>query len=209
MSNKQKLLIRETSEKSSVSNFAEESCRKCIVTGRILPKEKMIRFAVSPDNQMTPDIGNRLPGRGFWLSSERNVLENASIATFFAKAVRKKVSVPDNLAETLEKLLVNRCINLLGLACKAGLVVSGFEKVKDAIKENRAETLFTASDGAENGRKKLKSLASDKKVIETLSVHELTLGLKRDNIVHIAIAKGRLAETLVMESARLELCRRS
>ncbi|MCK5296279.1 MAG: RNA-binding protein [Alphaproteobacteria bacterium] len=209
MSNKQKLIAGDSCENGDVSKSVSESCRKCIVTGRILPKEEMIRFAVGPDNQMVPDIENRLPGRGFWLSSERNVLEKDSMATFFSKAVRKKVSVPDNFIDTLEKLLVNRCVNLLGLACKAGLVVSGFEKVREAVKGNRAETLFTASDGADNGRKKLKNLASDKKVIETLSVDELTIGLGRDNIVHVAVAKGRLAETLIRETARLELCRRS
>ena len=45
--------------------------RQCAVTRTRLPKEAMIRFVLSPDNVVTPDIAARLPGRGVWVAAER------------------------------------------------------------------------------------------------------------------------------------------
>jgi len=38
--------------------------RRCIVSGEVLPEAKLIRFVVSPDGEITPDIAAKLPGRG-------------------------------------------------------------------------------------------------------------------------------------------------
>ena len=50
-----------------------ETVRKCIVSGEVLPVEKLIRFGVSPDREICPDLeearrrrymDNRRQGRG-------------------------------------------------------------------------------------------------------------------------------------------------
>ena len=51
--------------------------RRCIVTRERLPKERMIRFVVAPDNVLIPDLAATLPGRGMWLSARADVLETA------------------------------------------------------------------------------------------------------------------------------------
>ena len=38
--------------------------RRCIVSGEAQPKRGLIRFAVSPDGILVPDILEKLPGRG-------------------------------------------------------------------------------------------------------------------------------------------------
>ena len=51
--------------------------RTCIVTGQTGPSDQLIRFVVSPDGMIFPDIGHKLDGRGAWLLASRQVLEQA------------------------------------------------------------------------------------------------------------------------------------
>ena len=45
--------------------------RKCLVTGEVSPKRGLIRFVVGPGDAVYPDIAGKLPGRGMYVSAER------------------------------------------------------------------------------------------------------------------------------------------
>src|SRR5579883_3551131 len=98
--------------------------RRCIVTRQRLPKDKMIRFVVGPDQSLVPDLAATLPGRGIWLSACGDVLETAraqgGLGRAFARATRGSVIVPPDLPAVLEAALVRRISELLGLARRAG-----------------------------------------------------------------------------------------
>ena len=177
--------------------------RRCIVTGQVGPKEAMIRFVVGPDGQLVPDIEGRLPGRGMWLSAKRDVVNTAVAKAFFAKAARRKLEVPADLADRLEALLRRRCLDILGLARRAGEVVSGYDKVRAELKAGRGAVLLAARDGAEDGVSKIGALAPKLPVVRSLTAAEMGAAFGRDHTVHGLLLKGRLAERLLMESARL------
>ncbi|MCR6629641.1 MAG: DUF448 domain-containing protein [Magnetospirillum sp.] len=104
--------------------------RRCIVTGQVRPKGELLRFVVSPAGEVVPDLEHRLPGRGIWLSARRDVVNTAVTKRLFAKAARRAVTVPGELADRLEGLLCRRCLDAISLARRAGQAVCGFEKVK-------------------------------------------------------------------------------
>ena len=51
--------------------------RRCIATGESGPTDRLIRFALSPDGVVVPDLAARLPGRGVWLTADRGLAERA------------------------------------------------------------------------------------------------------------------------------------
>ena len=53
--------------------------RKCIATGEVQPKNGLIRFVVGPESQIVPDVLEKLPGRGIWVSADREALDKAEI----------------------------------------------------------------------------------------------------------------------------------
>lgn len=180
-----------------------ESVRRCLVTGAVMPRESMIRFVLDPDGVVVPDIAQSLPGRGFWLSAGRDVLETASARKSFAKAARRPVTVPADLPRRVEDLLVRRCLDLVGLARRAGAVVSGYEKVRAEIKAGRTAVVFEASDGSPGGREKVSRLDAHVAVVDLFSAAEMGLVLGRDRAVHVAVRAGRMAELLLRETGRL------
>jgi uncharacterized protein len=177
--------------------------RRCIVTRDVLPKESLIRFVVGPAADVVPDIAGKLPGRGLWVKAERAALAGAVAKNLFAKAARQSVTVPADLVDRTVVLLSHRCLDLIGLARRAGQVVCGFEKVRDALRNGRVGLVLAAADGAADGRGKLEALAGELPILAQFTAAELSAALGRENVVHAALAPGRLAERLIVDSARL------
>lgn len=181
--------------------------RQCAVTRERLPKADMLRFVLSPDGTVTPDIAERLPGRGVWLKSERGVVDQAARKGAFARGFRDQVTVPEGLADLVERLLTKRCLDLLGLARKAGQAVCGFDQVRDALRDAAPACLLEAADGAEDGRMKVyflaKALYSDVKVAGALSAAELGMAFGREHVIHGLVRRGAIAVNLETAYRRL------
>ena len=177
--------------------------RRCLVTREVKDRDRMIRFVLDPAGQVVPDVDGRLPGRGMWLSADRNVLNRAIAANLFARAARMRVQVRADLAEQVERLLVSRALDCLGLARRAGQVAMGFDQVRACLRSSSAAVLIAAADSAADGRRKLRQLAPGVPVITAFSKAELGAALGRDGIVHVAVAPGGLARRLIGSVRRL------
>ena len=51
--------------------------RRCIVTRETGPRGGLIRFVVSPDGEVVPDLAEKLLGRGLWLGASRDIVRRA------------------------------------------------------------------------------------------------------------------------------------
>src|SRR5262249_44910607 len=107
--------------------------RRCIVTGDVLPESHLVRFVIAPDHVVVPDIAAGLPGRGYWVRAEREILEKAVARNLFARSAKVSVTTPTELAARTEKLLADRMSADLGLARRAGQLVFGFDNVERAL----------------------------------------------------------------------------
>jgi predicted RNA-binding protein YlxR (DUF448 family) len=177
--------------------------RRCIVTGQSLPREDLLRFVVAPDGAVVPDLDEKLPGRGLWLRAERDILRTACAKGAFSKAARRETKLPDDLAAQVERLLRRRCLDLIGLARRSGALTAGFEKVRAFLASEDAGLLLAASDGAADGRGKIRALAPNVALVDAFTAEELGQAVGREHIVHAAVAKGRLANRILHEAHRL------
>lgn len=177
--------------------------RKCIVTGEVQPKYGLIRFAVGPEGQIGPDLMEKLPGRGIWVSADRAAIDKAAAKGLFARAAKQPVQVPEDLADLVEALLAKRVINLISLARKGGRAVSGYEKVKIMLGKEEARVLIQASDGSERGKSKL-STPQGGSFIGWLTANELGKAFGRQTTIHGALGAGGLLQPVVEEAARLK-----
>jgi predicted RNA-binding protein YlxR (DUF448 family) len=180
-----------------------EPLRRCLVTGMVRPKTELLRFVVGPDGTIVPDLAARLPGRGLWLTARRDIVERAVAKRLFGRAARASVTVPGDLAERVERLLRERCCDLIGFARRSGLAVAGFEKVRKALRDGDAAVLLAASDGGEDGREKIRACAATLPLVELLTAGELAAAFGREHVVHAVIGRGRIGRALLAEAARL------
>jgi predicted RNA-binding protein YlxR (DUF448 family) len=177
----------------------------CIVTGERLDQDKLIRFVLNPEAEVVPDLKHRLPGRGVWVKATREAVTKAVTERRFAKAFRSKCTSSLDLPARLDALLRHEARQYMALANKAGLVVTGFEKTSEALAAGRARLLLEASDGAEDGRRKLRNRRPEGcEIIATFDSRELDLALGRANVIHAAVAHGSLAEKLLAAARRAQ-----
>ena len=177
--------------------------RRCIVTGEVTPKQGLIRFVVGPENQAVPDILEKLPGRGMWVTATRDALDKAGRGQF-SKSAKAPVNVLDGLTDEVERQTLRRVVDLIAMARKAGLAVAGFEKVKGWLGggEN-VRALFQASDGSERGKTKLWT-PEGARYFGCLTAQELGLAFGRGTVVHGALASGKLSNRVVEEATKLK-----
>ncbi|WP_417278626.1 RNA-binding protein [Celeribacter sp.] len=180
----------------------DEAERRCIVSREAEPKRGLIRFVVSPDGLVVPDLAEKLPGRGIWVSADRAILEEAVKKKLFAKAARTQVTVPDDFVNLIEAGLTDRVVHLISLARKAGGAVCGFEKVKSWLADGHAKVLLQASDGSERGKGKLWTPEGGR-WFGHLTSSELGLAFGRESVIHGALSGGGLSKRVVEEANRL------
>jgi predicted RNA-binding protein YlxR (DUF448 family) len=199
------LLRIETMSESVPEIVADDAgpLRRCIASERSLPPEQLIRFVVAPDGSLTPDLERRLPGRGMWVAAEKAALEKAVAKNLFSRAARQKIAVPEDLPQRLQSLLLQRVLDTLGLARRAGQAVAGHDKVQEFIARNGAGVLMLASDAGNDARNRSAGIARGAPVIRVLDAVELGAAFAREQAVFAVVAPGKLAQRLTIDSARL------
>jgi uncharacterized protein len=177
--------------------------RRCVVTRESLPKPALVRLVVGPGGALLPDIEGRLPGRGLWITARRDIVERALSKRLLQRAAGAEIAVPPDLADRIQALLRRRCLDLIGLARRAGQAVAGYEKVKAVLERDEAALLVQAADGSPEQRGKLRARTDRTASVALFTRAELAEIFGRETAVHAAILPGTLAERLRQECGRL------
>jgi uncharacterized protein len=181
--------------------------RMCAVSREVRPIDELIRFVVSPQGEVIPDLKRKLPGRGLWVSASRRTVAEAVRRHQFSRGFKRDVRVAATLPADTEALLVRSATEALAMAAKAGQVVSGFAKVEGLLEQGKAVALIHALDGAADGIRKLDAIAGQRSrntgespvlaIVTVLTSAELDLALGRSNVIHAALLAGPASKTFL------------
>jgi predicted RNA-binding protein YlxR (DUF448 family) len=184
--------------------------RLCAATRVVRPVGELIRFVVSPDGVLTPDLKRKLPGRGVWVTATRAALLDALRKKAFTRSLKTPVEVPPDLVPMVEQLIERSALDMLAMANKAGLVVAGFAKVLERIEGRRAAAVIQACEGAPDGARKLAAAIRRSYVneeppafITNFSSAHLDLALGRANVIHAALGAGPATTGFLIRVAAL------
>ncbi len=180
-----------------------EDERRCIVTRETEVKAGLVRFVVGPDNQVIPDVLEKLPGRGMWVSASRKAIDEAVKKGLFARAAKAPAKADAGLADLVEGILARRVVDMLSMGRKAGRAVAGLEKVKTWLIDEKAVVLLQASDGSERGKTALRPPDGQETLIDCLTSSELGMAFGRDTVVHAAMTKDGITNRVLYDAARL------
>jgi uncharacterized protein len=174
-----------------------ERLRTCIATREAKPVDELLRFVVSPQGEVVPDLKAVLPGRGVWVTATAEAVKLALQRRAFTRGFKRDVEVPPDLAAKVENLLLDRAREALALANKAGAVVTGFGKVESAIAGRPLALLHAVvagEDGVEKLDRRYRAVAGDDALIlRVFTGVEMDLALGRSNVVHAALDRGPAA----------------
>lgn len=188
--------------------------RRCLVTVDTGPVHDLLRFVIAPDGALVPDLRVELPGRGYWVGAHYGLIDRAVKKHAFERAVARAhkggdaaspppppLSIDPKLADRVGDLMVKNTLNLLGMARRAGLVFTGYEKAKATLAARPDAVLVAAADGSPDGRRKL--ARRDRVVIDLFDRDTLSAALGKENAVHAAVLPDGLGARFITEAKRL------
>lgn len=137
--------------------------RSCLGCRQSRDKGHLIRFVLSPQGEVVPDIESKLPGRGAYTCVSEQCLRAALRQRQFSRAFKREVvtSLPDEMAGQVAGIMQGRILGYLGLANRAGKVISGGSMVCDAIRSgHKPGIVLIANDVSPSIGEKIVSLAA-------------------------------------------------
>lgn len=195
--------------------------RSCILTRAQGSQGELMRFVRDPDGNVVPDLRQRLPGRGAWLTPTAAALTEAIKRRLFTRAFKGEAKASPDLVQEVDAALQRDLLGALALANKAGAVTTGFFKVDSALRSGQVVALIHAQEASEDGRRKLaQAKRVHGKAAETLqdaqpipisSVptyddlrgDDLDMALGRVHVIHAALLAGAGSEGCLARWRRL------
>ncbi|MDR3448426.1 MAG: DUF448 domain-containing protein [Alphaproteobacteria bacterium] len=174
--------------------------RRCLVSGEMKSKSQLIRFVIGPDQTVFPDLAEKLPGHGLWVTASHEAVAAAAKKNLFAKAAKEPAKPAPDLADQTAQLLRARCLSLLGLAKSAGNAVLGEAQTEAASRANKLALLLRANDAA-------RALDNRYAVPECafFSRDEMGAALGYEQIVYVGLMPHGLTTKVKREIARLNM----
>lgn len=197
-------------EQSDTDGLAPEAAvRRCALTRQPRPKDDLIRFVLGPEGEIVPDLKEKLPGRGVWITAAHDTVAQAAKRNVFARALKAPAKVAPELSAQVDRLLAEAALQAFALANKAGEVVFGNAKVEEAIVKGRVMALVHAQEAAADGCRKLDgklhaAVDSPLPALRALGADELGLASGRTNVIHAALIRGGAAAKSLAAALRLE-----
>ncbi|WBH17960.1 DUF448 domain-containing protein [Sphingomonas radiodurans] len=188
--------------------------RSCILTRAAAPPANLVRLVLAPDGRILPDVRAKAPGRGAWIgvtAAELAVAQKkGKLRGALARAFKTgDLQIPDDLPALVAAALERNALDRLGLESRAGMLLTGSERIADAARAGKLHALYHAADASEDGCRRLAQawrVGSDQEgsdlrgLVLPIARPILSVALGRENVVHIGVtdrlAAGRLGEAL-------------
>lgn len=175
--------------------------RQCIVTKQSLTDgAAALRFALAPDQTLTVDIQNNLPGRGAWITADRGILQQAIDKGAFKRAFKSNIKLleiasdknpTDAFSDHVDFLLKQYALRLLGRLQKQRALQLGFDAVKDGLKSAKSPLCIIAKDAGSDSQKieKLASHIEHSQIFSFFSAQELGQAIGQLNAHYIGLKR--------------------
>lgn len=185
--------------------MAERTCTGCRA---VHEKTELIRYVCAPDGQLLVDYRSKLPGRGAYTCVDRECIVSAVKQNGFSRAFKKPISVVDSdaLLLVVVQSLNARILNLIGMARKAGAIVSGSNSVLQELGKPTAHLLVVANDAAAGTADKILNKAKGCEVpdVKLFDKRKLGSAVGRDERSHLVVTNKKFAKNLILEINRLK-----
>lgn len=191
-------MLQDTSPVETRKRDTDMTDRKCIVTGQTGEADALLRFVVGPQGQVVPDIKRKLPGRGCWVTGERQIVEKAVSGSLFARALKQKVTAPADLVDQIDNLLASAAVQSMVMARKAGQATSGAMQVDKAVRSGRALAALHAVEAAADGIRKIDQARAatvhlggpETDAFSLLTTEQMSFAFGGGNVIHAAVLDG-------------------
>jgi predicted RNA-binding protein YlxR (DUF448 family) len=175
----------------------------------VAPRAALVRLVADENGAILVDKRGKLPGRGVWILPTAATLTLAeSRPGVLAKALDIPKCTTNGLKEQIRALLLERVLDLLSLAARAGLIASGEYQLAAATSPSAQTTppaLLAALDASPQTVASARARCPDA-IFLTLPLDKEQLGhrIGKGPRAVIALRPGSVTSSLLQQLPRLE-----
>ena len=165
---------------------------------------QMIRFIISDNSFLIPDLYNNFKGKEFFVKSTKEELK------FFSENINEKYTKlfnKNNIVEVIENIILKHIIGIISLARKAKKVVIGFDEIKTQLKKNKIYLLLQADGFSQKREKKINLPVYQKCKLNCLTKEELGIAFGKKNISNVGFLKSSFINPLISDTYLLQSLR--
>ena len=190
-----------------MSKRCREPERTCVGCRVSQPQANLVRYVLSPQQQLLVDYRQKLPGRGVYTCCDVNCVIKAVERKQLQRGLKvEQLQVgPDQIVISIIETLLQRIENLLGMARKSGQAVSGSSAILAGLKRNDSFAFVLLSDDVSTGiADKVLSAAGSQhiEVFQMFSKGRIGEILGKGERSVAALQAGKLANAIKLEVQR-------
>ena len=178
--------------------------KKSFLENADIDENDFIKFSLSPDNKLVPDLHNDLPGKSIWVLPNRKLIkciqERDDVKAHFG--VSHLFS--SDLVHLVKKILRNKILNSISLAKKSGYLAIGLDTIKTQLIEKK-HCLIVVAKGAKSLQRY--SVFSSKNVScfeNLLYQKDLEKSTGKNNVKYIGILSKNFKKTIQVDLNKLK-----
>lgn len=180
--------------------------RTCVSCRKVHNPEQLVRYVVAPDGRLLVDYRHRLPGRGAYICFDLNCLRAAVERKQFQRSLRCQLQLDGaRLQAELGDAVLQKIVNLVGMARKSGQIISGSNMVISSLRAGEEIAIvLLCEDVSEPIADKIRHLTERRNVFDCQLFSKETLGqlLGKGERSVAAVTAGSLADALLIELQR-------
>jgi len=184
-----------------------EPLRTCTGCRCARDKKELLRYVLSPENELTLDYNAKLPGRGCYVCPDAACLMKAIKQRAFQKSFKNNVKAAGSVEELVNAILLRayeKIGSFISFSIRGKKAAMGTLAVEQDLKKGRVPLILLRSCMSENTVERWKSMLEfkgiDYRVIEEFETLESIIGGKKV----IGIRDQGLAFEIIHEIDRVE-----
>ena len=178
--------------------------KKSFLENANIDENDFIKFSLSPDNKLVPDLHNNLPGKSIWVPANQKLItyiqERDDVKAHFG--VSRLFS--NDLVYLVKKILRKKILDSISLTKKAGYLAIGLDTIKTQLIEKN-HCLIVVAKGAKTLQSYSVFSVSYTPCFENLLCQrDLEKSTGKNNVKYVGILSKNFKKTIQVDLNKLK-----
>ena len=163
-----------------------------------------IKFSLSPDNKLVPDLHNNLPGKSIWVPANKELIKYLQSREDVKVHFGVSNIFTNDLVFLVQKILRKKILNSISLAKKAGYLAIGLDTIKTQLIEKK-QCLIVVAKGAKSLKNYSFFSSNSISCFENLLYQrDLEKSTGKNNVKYVGILSKNFKKTIQVDLNKLK-----
>ena len=169
-----------------------------------IDEDDFIKFSLSPDNKLVPDLHNNLPGKAIWAPANKSLIKCIQERDDVKEHLGVSFLFSSDLVFLVKKILRKKILNSISLTKKAGYLAIGLDSIKSQLMERKHCLIIVAKEAKSLKNYSFFSSNTISCFENLLHQKDLDLSTGKNNVKYVGILSKNFKKTIQVDLNKLK-----